>query len=91
MLVNAYILHRKFAPRQEKCAHMDIRQVIFLALVESATDASRRQKKGRKSAEMLGRVTERHFIEPIQPKPGAKKQRVVRDCVVCNPKAKNRF
>jgi hypothetical protein len=38
--------------------------------------------------EVLDRLTGRHFAGHIQPKEGAKKQKPMRDCIVCNlPKA----
>ena len=44
--------------KKKKCVHIDFRQAIVQALVESATDAPRPQKKGQKSAEMLGWLTD---------------------------------
>ena len=90
MLVNAYILYRKSGAQNKKRAHIEFRQALVLALVESATDAPRPQKGGRRTAEALICLTERHFIGHIQPKPGAKKQKVARDCIVCNKKSKDR-
>ena len=63
MLVNAYIhtLSQICSPskkKKKKCVHIDFRQAIVQALVESATDAPRPQKKGQKSAEMLGWLTD---------------------------------
>jgi len=90
LVVNAYILHQKYGQQQRvKRTHMSYRQALVKMLIESAPNAPRPQRSGRKP-EQLSRLTERHFIQHIKPKPGAKKQRVVRDCVVCNRKKQQR-
>lgn len=90
LVVNAYTLHRKYGGHQKKRSHVDFRLSLVSALIESVPNVAKPRRKGRRSVEDLTRLTERHFIGHIQPKPGAKKQRVVRDCVVCNPGKKHR-
>ncbi|XP_052245700.1 piggyBac transposable element-derived protein 4-like [Dreissena polymorpha] len=89
LVVNAYILHMKYSQQQKKRSHMDFRNTLVTELIESAPNALKPQRKGRKS-EHLARLTERHFIGHCKPKPGAKKQKVTRDCIVCNGSSKNR-
>ena len=90
LVVNAYVLHYKYGKAQRiKRTHMAFRQTLVKQLIESAPAAPKPQRPGRKS-EQVGRLVERHFIQRIVPKSGAKKQRVVRDCVVCNPSKRAR-
>lgn len=64
---------------------MDFRIEVIKALLNEAPDAPKPKQAGRKSTvENLDRLTGRHFANHIQPKEGAKKQKPMRDCIVCN-------
>ena len=88
LIVNAYVLYMKYNNNTKKRSHMDFRIQLAHALIESAPNAPKPKRVGRKSDNNIARLTERHFIGHIRPKPGAKRQKVQRDCVVCNPSKK---
>lgn len=58
---------------------------VVNALIRSAPEAPKPKAPGRRPSEILDvRLTECHFAGHIQPKPGAKKLKPMRDCIVCN-------
>ncbi|XP_062614645.1 piggyBac transposable element-derived protein 4-like [Saccostrea cucullata] len=83
LLVNAYILYRKYGGNIKKKSHLDFRVKLVKSLLESAPNAPRPSRGGRKS-ENIDRLTGRHFIQNIKPKEGAKRKNPMRDCIVCN-------
>jgi hypothetical protein len=84
LVVNSYILMKKYGQHLRIPSHQQFRIDLIQALIESAPDAPRPKTPGRKSMDNLDRLTGRHFIQHIKPKEGAKKQKPMRDCVVCN-------
>ncbi|XP_052807854.1 piggyBac transposable element-derived protein 4-like [Mya arenaria] len=90
--VNSYILYKKFAVGEKKLDHDKFRSAIVCSLLEEAGDVACRQvKRGRPVlGEIPTRMVSRCFPEYIPAKEGAKRARPLRDCVVCNPKKKER-
>lgn len=85
LLVNSYILFKKYGQNVRRKSHMDFRVELIKALVFSAPEAPKPKTAGRKSTmENIDRLNGRHFASYIQPKEGAKKLKPMRDCVVCN-------
>lgn len=91
-LVNSFVLYKKFAIADKKKDHYGFRNALVCALLEEAGDvACRDVRRGRPILqENPTRLSSRCFPEYIPAKPGAKRQRPCRDCVVCNPKKKDR-
>lgn len=92
-VINAYILCKKYAPDTgHKMEHHAFRVSLCEALLHEAEEAPRPMtERGRKCVgEKPSRLTGRHFPDYIPAKPGAKRQRPLRDCVGCNPKKSKR-
>lgn len=84
LLVNVYILHRKYGNPTKRRVHQTFRQDLVRALIQEATNAPRPSRgKGRK-AEPIDRLRGRHFPQNIPCKEGAKRRRPMRDCKACN-------
>lgn len=85
VLVNGYILYKKYGVNVRRKSHMDFRVELIKCLIASAPEAPKPKTAGRRSTmENLDRLTGRHFANHIQPKEGAKKMKPMRDCIVCN-------
>ncbi|KAH3806861.1 hypothetical protein DPMN_135189 [Dreissena polymorpha] len=89
LVVNAYILHMKYSQQKKKRSHMDFQNTLVTELMESAPNAIKPQRKGRKS-EHLARLNECYFIGHCKPKPGAKNRRLPETALFAMDVQKNR-
>lgn len=78
-IINAYLLYTKFAPGDKK-DHHTFRISLCQSLIQEAAGAPRPMtEKGRKHVgDKPSRLTDRHFLEAIPAKPGAKGQAIQR-------------
>ena len=93
-ILNSYILYKEWCPTVQETPK---RQKVFRRVVamERLTSVgvvpSTQTRPGRPAPESVAnslRLTQRHFIQKLIPKDGAKKRRVSKRCVVCNPAEK---
>ncbi|CAG2197406.1 unnamed protein product [Mytilus edulis] len=90
LLVNVYVLFKKYGKPAKRRTHQMFRQSLIRALIDEAVDAPLPDNtKGRK-CEPIGRLTGKHFPQYIPAKEGAKRKRPLRDCKACNFAPKDR-
>ncbi|GFN74794.1 PiggyBac transposable element-derived protein 4 [Plakobranchus ocellatus] len=83
-VLNAYILHKM--KTGGSMTHRIFRREVAKQLASMAPMCPRLERLtpvAEVGESSLFRLTARHFLQSIPPKPGAKKQRPQRDCVVC--------
>ena len=90
-VINAFVLHKKFAPDGQRHNHHAFRISLCKALLAEAPDAPKPKPCGRRhSNEKPTRLSERHFPAEIPAALGAKSKRPCRDCGACNVEKKKR-
>ena len=87
MVINSYILYKKYGPADKKLDHLAFRRAVCQSLIDESPLSPRPSLSGRKAAvqDVPERLKERHFPDYILAGPGAKRARPMRDCVGCNP------
>ncbi|XP_035829440.1 piggyBac transposable element-derived protein 4-like [Aplysia californica] len=83
-LCNSYILYKKTV--RNPVDHFQFRSQIVKSLLLAAPGNPGPSSSGRKLSEVPERLNRNfpHFPKYCEPKPGAKRQKPMRDCVVCN-------
>ena len=72
LMVNAYVLYKKYGQNIKKKSHLEFRMQIVKSLIDSAPNALKPSRGGRKS-DPIDRLLGRHFIGHIPAKDGAKR------------------